>query len=61
MPARLGAEYWRERADEARAQAKQMRSPDARRTLLDIADNYEQLAQQAERMRLGGLMGPNDS
>jgi hypothetical protein len=51
MSNRLGLEYWRERAEEARAQASEMRDPDARRTLLGIADNYEQLAQQAERIR----------
>jgi hypothetical protein len=55
MPARLGAEYWRERAEEARTQADQMRDPDARRTLLEIAENYEQLAEQAERMRMANF------
>jgi hypothetical protein len=47
--------HWRERAKEARTQAEQMRNPDPRRTLLEIADNYEQLASQAERLR----MAPN--
>jgi hypothetical protein len=28
-----------------------MRDPNARRTLLDIAENYEQLAEQSERIR----------
>ena len=51
MPHRLGGDYWRERAEEARAQASQMRDPTARQTLLGISDNYEQLAQQAERIR----------
>ena len=32
-----GCNYWRERAEEARAQAEQMRDPDDRRTLLEIA------------------------
>lgn len=51
MPDRLGAEYWRDRAEEARAQASEMRDPDARRTLVEIAQNYDQLAEQAERIR----------
>ncbi len=58
MPAKLGAEYWRERAEEARAQAEQMPDPTARRTLLDIAENYEQLAEQAERMRMATFPTP---
>jgi hypothetical protein len=55
MPAKLGAAYWRERAEKARAQAEQMRDPTARRTLLDIAQNYEQLAEQAERIRMASF------
>ncbi len=55
MPMRLGADYWRERAEEARVQADLMRDPNARKTLLDIADNYDQLADQAERIRLAGV------
>jgi F0F1-type ATP synthase membrane subunit b/b' len=51
VPDRLGADYWRERAEETRAQASQMRDPSAKRTLLEIAENYEQLADQAERIR----------
>lgn len=51
MPDRLGPDYWRNRAEEARAQASEMRDPSARRTLLDIAENYEQLAEQAESIR----------
>jgi hypothetical protein len=51
MPDRLGAEYWRERAEQARAQASQMCDLKARRTLLGIAENYDQLAAQAERIR----------
>ena len=61
MPERLGAEYWRERAEEARAQASQMRDPRARRMLLDIAENYEQVAQQSEAIRKGGLSDPINS
>ena len=60
MPAAMGPDYWRERAEEARAQADQMRDLGARKTLLEIADNYEQLAAQAERIRLAGV-APSDN
>jgi hypothetical protein len=55
MPDRLGTQYWHERAKQARAQASGIRDPDARRTLLAIAENYEQLAEQAEAIRKSGL------
>ena len=58
MPDRLGAEYWRNRAEEARAQASQMRDPSASRTLLEIAENYDQLAAQAEAIRKSGPATP---
>lgn len=48
MPARLGADYWRERAEEARAQASEMKDPAAKRALFEIARSYERLAEQAE-------------
>ena len=58
MPDRFGADYWRERADEARAQADQMHTESARKTLYEIAANYDQLAEQAERLRLSGAALP---
>jgi hypothetical protein len=60
MPAKLGAAYWRERAEESRAQAEQMRDPTAKRTLLAIAQNYDQLAEQAERVRLASFPSQSD-
>ena len=42
------ARYWRTRAEEARAAAGGMRDPRATRTLLALAENYEQLAAQAQ-------------
>jgi hypothetical protein len=51
MPDRLGVDYWRERAKEARAQASDMRDEKARRALLGIVENYEELAAQAEAIR----------
>jgi hypothetical protein len=51
MPTRLmDPAYWRSRAEEARAQASQQNDPQARQMLLDIADNYEQIAEQRERL-----------
>ena len=55
MPDRKGAEYWHDRAEEARTQASEMRNPAARRTLLEIAENYDQLAEQAETKRRTGI------
>lgn len=43
----MDATYWRTRAEEARAEADGIREPRAKRRLLEIADNYEQLAEQA--------------
>lgn len=37
-------DYWRDRAGEARAMADIMRNPDSKRTMLDIAKGYDQLA-----------------
>jgi hypothetical protein len=41
--------YWRERARLARGQAIARRDVEGRRAFLHIADNYDQLADQAER------------
>jgi len=41
------AQHWRMCAKEARAQAEQMSSPDAKRQLLAIARAYERLAELA--------------
>jgi hypothetical protein len=55
-PARpLSPDYWRARAQEARAEAEQMRDPTVRRRLVDIAENYDQLATQAEARLKSGL------
>ena len=41
-------DYWRARADQARAQAEQMRDHDAKQALLKFVEVYEQRAKQAE-------------
>jgi hypothetical protein len=47
------AEHWRSRAEEARALAELMGDPVAKETMLEIANQYERLAQRAkERVEL---------
>jgi hypothetical protein len=41
-------EHWRQRAEEARAIADGIADPEAKRTMLGIAQGYERLAQRAE-------------
>ena len=40
--------HWRERAKEARAHAQQMTDPEAKRMMLEIAEDYEKLARRAQ-------------
>jgi hypothetical protein len=42
-------EYWLNRAEEARARARDMGTPEARREMLLIAAGYQCLAEHAER------------
>jgi hypothetical protein len=42
------AERWRTLAAEARAVAEEMADPEAKRTMLSIADGYDRLARRAE-------------
>jgi hypothetical protein len=48
MPQALGPAHWRERAREARALAEQMSDEESRATMLEIAGDYDKLAQRAE-------------
>ena len=42
-------EYWRKRAEDARAIAVQMTDPQTKAVMLGIAQGYEKLAEQAEQ------------
>ena len=49
MPSKvLDAQYWLDRAEEARLQAEEMTHPPAKREMLQIAAGYRRLAQHAE-------------
>jgi hypothetical protein len=39
--------HWRERAEEARRVAETLADPAARRTMLEIAESYDRLAERA--------------
>ncbi len=43
------AAHWQKRAEEARAIAEQMISPQTRRQMLEIAANYDMLAEEAAK------------
>jgi len=43
------SKYWRGRAAEARTKAEQMRDPEAKRILLEIAASYDRIAESTER------------
>jgi hypothetical protein len=45
--------HWVDRAKEARAVAEQIDDPEAKRTMLGIADDYERLAQRAQERAAG--------
>ena len=47
--------HWLNRAKEARVLAEQIDDPEAKRTMLKIADDYERLAQRAQERAAGRL------
>ena len=48
MPVHFSSAYWRARGEETRTLAKTMTSETLQRTLLDIADEYDKLAEFTE-------------
>lgn len=48
MSERFTPAYWRERAEESRAMAEEMKDLGARRILVDIAESYDRMADRAE-------------
>ena len=52
------AKYWRKRAKEIRALAEQVSSFTARSDILNIAEDYEQLAERAELRATGHKQKP---
>jgi hypothetical protein len=48
-------EHWLNRAKEARALAEQIDDPEAKRTMLKNADEYERLAHRAKERAAGRL------
>ena len=55
------ADHWRKRAATARAQASEMHNLDARQTLLEAAQNFDQLAEQADARRKTNRLDAGDS
>jgi hypothetical protein len=49
---RSDPKYWRQRAQETRAHAERLTDPASQRRLLEMANDYEELAQHAEERLL---------
>jgi hypothetical protein len=59
MPSPYGVEYWRKRAAETREQANSIANPGAKRILLGIATNYDELSGQVDaQVRAKSLPAP---
>jgi hypothetical protein len=58
VPNRLGPDYWLTRAKEARDEAERFTDAKARRMMLNIACNYEELAKAAARIAEAGGSDP---
>ena len=50
----LSPEYWRRRAEEARTVAEMITDDFTRETMFDIARQYDELAERAERRKRRG-------
>ena len=53
MPSAISSDpqHWRDRAAEARALAEKIADPKAKLAMLDIASNYQKIAERAEIRR----------
>jgi hypothetical protein len=49
MNEKRSSAYWKERADEARAHAEEMRSTDGKKWMLEIASLYDRLAKSTAK------------
>jgi hypothetical protein len=58
MPDQSDAEYWRERAREAREQSVTRRDVEGKCAFQRIAENYEDLAEQAESINKSKMTVP---
>lgn len=52
------AEYWRERAEEARVEMENMSDPDARKMMLSVVKHCEELADLMDRLAARGVLPP---
>ncbi|HUB44577.1 MAG TPA: hypothetical protein VMB73_06295 [Acetobacteraceae bacterium] len=55
MPLLYNAQYWRDRAEEARVIASTMVTSGGPRVMLEVAENYDRMARLAERMHASDL------
>jgi hypothetical protein len=49
----MKAEYWRARAEKAKAEAEAMHDPECKQIMLDIAEAYEKIADFEWQGRIG--------
>ena len=59
MPLLYDAQYWRDRAEEARAIAATMVTAEGRQTMLEVAKLHDRMAALAERTRESDLAPPH--
>lgn len=52
----MDAEHWRSRAEEHRTIAQDYKDPEAKRMMFKLAEDYDQLAEHAERRMRAELM-----